>query len=137
MDLNLLSFRLKRENSADVCDDFLYIKWGLHKIEDSIAQLSQVKQIFNERLQKFILLYHHLAVPDTLGDLLWINRYCLQDLNYQLQEKEHRRNRSAHFVADSRCEVFCLDGGLFDLLLFKLAHFVLDLYGRVIHVEGN
>lgn len=90
MDLNLLSFRLKSENSADICDDFFYIKWGLHKIEDSIAQLSQVKQIFNERLQKLILRDHHLAVLDSLRDLLWINRYCLQDLNYQLQEKEHR-----------------------------------------------
>ena len=50
--------------AAYVRDDLAYIKWRVHKIEYSIAQLSQVEQVFDERLQKLSLLDHHLAELD-------------------------------------------------------------------------
>ena len=91
---------------------------SIFQFEISVAHLSQIDQVLNERVYKAELTHHDVVVMLGLGQALAGRPAGDQDTHYLLQEVDHAQKGRPHLVTDHRRKALCLL--LLQILLLSL-----------------
>ena len=91
---------------------------SIFQSEVSVAHLSQIDQVLNERVYKAELAHHDVVVMLGLSKALTGRPTGDQDAHYLLQEVDHAKKRRPHLVTNHRSKALCLL--LLQILLLSL-----------------
>ena len=117
--LDFLGQDLRRKDLAYIIYYTDRAVWWILEIYAALFQLSKVKEVQNEGLQKLQLSQRQWAELYSLRYLAYLDRICLKNLKNLLDEENDCQDGSAHFVADCRGKRLCL---LDNLFLFLPSH---------------